>query len=84
MLTIDEAQSAIQDAFAPLVCRIKRGRYNESLSVRVCDADGDIVEDLGKLTQSLFGQEDSLQSILLSTRQKLADKGFSLDSWPTS
>ena len=54
MLTIDEAQSAIQDAFAPLVCRIERGRYNESLSVGGCDAGGDIVEDLGKLTQSLF------------------------------
>lgn len=78
MLTIDEAERLTRSAFAPLQCRVTRGRSNDSLSVRVCDANGNIVEDLGQLTSSEFGNRPALNSILLSARKRIACLGYTL------
>jgi L-asparaginase II len=81
MLTIDEAETMMRSAFAPLRCHVTRGRFVESLSVRVCDANGNTVEDLGKLTSTQFGQKSALNSILLGARQRITNSGHSLAGW---
>ena len=81
MLAIGEAVEITKAAFEPLECRITQGRYDESLSVRVCDENGDIVEDLGTLPSSQFGQRVALNLILLSARQRLINAGHSLAGW---
>ena len=75
MLTIDEAEAITRAAFAPFECRITQGHYKDSLSVRVCDANGNILEDLEKLLSSQWGQRDALNLILLSVRQRLINAG---------
>lgn len=84
MLTIEEAESTVRAAFAPLECRIQRGRYKESLSVMVCDADGNHVEDLGTMKSLNFGNKTALNSILLGARESIANKGYSLAPWSAS
>lgn len=81
MLTLDEAENIIRKAFAPLECRMQRGPYQESLSVLVCDANGNPVDDLGTMTSLIFGHKAALDSILLSARVRICNNGYSLAPW---
>lgn len=85
LLTIDEAEARIKEAFEPFSCQVQRvGSYDKSLDVTVCDANGKVIENVGVILPSIFGHKTALNSILFSARERIANAGFSLAPWSES
>jgi hypothetical protein len=81
MPSIDETEAIIRTALSPLECVVERGPYQEWLCVKVYDTAGKLVDNLGTIRSADFREKVSLESILVSARERIASHGYSLSAW---
>ena len=82
MLTIDQAKAAIRAILAPCDVKFTYGHFQETLTVKVCDAHGNLLDEPLTIPSTLFGDKVALASILYSARERLSSKGYALAPWP--
>ena len=82
LLTDEQLISFIQGAFTPLRCAAKFGDYRKVVAFRVFGPNDEVIVEMKSLNAALAKNEPYLKATLSSVRQRVEEKGFSLEHWP--
>ena len=84
MLTNDEIKAMVEGAFVPLRCVAEIWDYDDKLRFKVFDRNDKGLIKMPKVVLSDFRDEEQLREVLSQVRERVQQKGCSLDPWPES
>lgn len=82
MLNNEHIKSTVEQAFAPLRCVAEIWDYDAKLRFKVFDENDNGIVEMPEVILGNVREENALRDLLMQVRERITEKGFSLDAWP--